>query len=151
MESSNNNLALIIAVCVVLGIVIGYLLWKKFHEPKPIFNVDKFLSKTFGEPMYAVNFSLKEARDWIKQRKDKLDAGQKAVLCKLNSKSMHMFTKELEKLNVNASELNYLVLTIVDVNNNDEISDTLLVKYEKLSAGLEEALAKGNGSLVVEA
>ena len=43
---------------------------------------------------------------------------------------------------------NYLVLVIM--TGNKEITDSLLVKYEKLDQELENALAKGNGILVVK-
>ena len=62
-----------------------------------------------------------------------------------------MFGLEMKKINVKIDSTQFLVIAIVSQNDNEDIIDALLVKYKTLDAKLEEALAKGNGTLVVEA
>ena len=57
----------------------------------------------------------------------------------------------MKKINVKIDSTQFLVIAIVSQNDNEDIIDALLVKYKTLDAKLEEALAKGNGTLVVEA
>ena len=112
--------------------------------------LERILNGVFGEPVYAGTFTLSEARDWIKARKDKLDAGGKAVVCKVNNKTLSMLGQELE-INLDAVKKNYLIIAIVNQDDSEDIRDSLLVRYEKLNVQLEDALSKGKGVLVVEA
>ena len=150
MNLSDIKSIFIIIACACVIAFVGYLVWRKFLKPEqPKVNIEKILADIFGEPVYATNFSLREARDWVRARQHELKAGSKAVLCKVNSKTMHMFGQELKTLNVDIDAEKFLVVAIVNINNN--FSDTLLVKYDKLTSNLEEALSDGDGTLVVEA
>lgn len=146
---------MVVAVTLALGIVLGWFvrkLWVFLHPglADPI-DIEKLLTAVFGKAMYSVTFSLKEARDWIKGRKDKLADGNKAVICKINIETLPMFGLELKKINVTLDNVNFLVIAIVSKDDSKDIIDALLVKYKTLNSQLEEALAKGNGTLVIEA
>ena len=105
----------------------------------------KSLRDCFGEPMCTTTFTFKEVKEWIKAREDSLQAGSKAIVLKANSKTMGNLGKEL---NLDGVE-NYLIMAVVDKDSGD-IQDSVLIKYERLDQALENALAKGNGVLVVE-
>ena len=97
--------------------------------------------------MYSNSFSLCEVRDWIKSRENMLQNGAKAIVVKANSETLHRIGKDLD---IGNSIKNNIVIAIVD-ETTKSISDSVLVKYEKLDTKLEDALDKGNGVLVVEA
>jgi hypothetical protein len=130
---------------VVIGIIIDRLLIqaKSTREQKRT----NILEYAFGEPMVASSFSLAEVRDWITARKDSLQGGAKAAVLKANAEALKAFGKELD---IGTGLDNYIVLAIVDTTSN-EISESALVKYDKLDERLETSLAKGNGVLIVEA
>ena len=107
---------------------------------------ENILRGCFGDPMYAVSFELREVRDWINLHRDMLREGCKAVIFKLNDKTMSMLVNEC---NINFDKVKYIVTAIVGKNETD-IRASLLVKYEKLDAKLEELLAPGKGVVVVE-
>ena len=148
METGIRFYAVVTAVLALVAV----LVWKFLHRPiDPGIDLEKVLTDMFGKAVYSVTFSLREARDWIKARQDKLNAGNKAIVCKINSQTLPMFGLEMKKINVKIDSTQFLVIAIVSQNDNEDIIDALLVKYKTLDAKLEEALAKGNGTLVVEA
>lgn len=77
-------------------------------------------------------------------RKDQLANDAKAAVAKVDKNTMRSLGQNLDTRGVE----NYLVLVIMKENN--QITDSLLVKYDKLDQELENALAKGNGILVVK-
>lgn len=108
---------------------------------------EKILEKCFGEPMYTNSFSMSEVRDWIKSRETMLQNGAKAIVLKANSETLRRIGKELD---IGNNLKNNIVIAIVDEINNN-ITDSVLIKYQVLDEKLEETLNKGNGVLVVEA
>lgn len=153
----NISLVEIVAIAstLAIGFIIGYMIGKKRGasalplDPPP--TLEEVLAEMFGDATYAASFSLRDARDWVKARKDKLEVGYKAMIFKVNSKAMSMFGHKLRKINIDVDSEKFLVIAIVSVNDNEDVTDSLLVKYERLSANLEEALSKGDGVMVVEA
>ena len=134
------------ASTVLCGVIIGGIAVYAYHRAKnkPI-SKEKVLEHCFGKAFYARTFALAEAKDWIKDRKGKLENG-KALICKVNNKTLKMLDTEV-KLNFNSGEERYLAIVIVSENS---VKDTLLVKYEQLETRLEELLDRGNGVLVIE-
>lgn len=102
------------------------------------------LRACFGEPMSATTLTFTEVKNWIQARKDQLVSDAKAAVVNVDENTMRSLGKNLDTRGVE----NYLVLVIM--TENKEITDSLLVKYEKLDQELENALAKGNGILVVK-
>lgn len=134
-------------VAIAVGVVIGLgIVWRRSGE----FKLDKrkLLEHCFGEAVYARSFSLSETRDWIKEREKLLKDGCKALVAKVNNETLKMLGKEL-KLDFDSDDEKYLVIVLVSRQDN-AIKDSVLIKYEELNAQLEDALAKGNGALVVE-
>lgn len=129
----------------VLGIILDRMVIA-YSENRKI-EKEKILEKCFGEPMYTSMFSINEVRDWIKVRESLLQNGAKAIVLKVNSETMKTIGKDLD---IGNGLENNLVIAIVD-ESNENIADSVLVRYETLDGKLEEALSKGNGVLVVEA
>lgn len=98
----------------------------------------------FGDPMSATTLTFTEVKDWIQNRKDQLVGDAKAAIVRVDENTMKSLGKDLDTRGVE----NYLVLVIM--TGDKQIADSLLVKYEKLDQDLENALAKGNGILVVK-
>ena len=126
---------------VVIGIIIANAI--KNSKNSEIIDEEKILEDCFGEHMYVSMFTLLQAKDWIKVRKENIEKGSKALIMKIT-------TKTLKELNINA-EINmdidnYLTIAMV---NNGQMEDSILIKYEELDSKLEEMLAKGDGTLVV--
>lgn len=102
------------------------------------------LRACFGEPMCTTTLSFDEVTEWIKERKDLLSDGSKAIVVKATNEALKNLGKEINVTGVD----NYLIIAVV--SNTSDIQDSILIKYEKLEQELENVLAKGNGSLVVE-
>ena len=102
------------------------------------------LRACFGEPMSTTKLTFIEVKEWIQSRKDQIVGDAKAAIVKVNENTMKTLGKDLDTRGVEQ----YLVLVIM--TGDKKISDSLLIKYEKLDQDLENALAKGNGILVVK-
>lgn len=102
------------------------------------------LRSCFGEPMSTTTLTFSEVKEWIQARKDQLVDDAKAAVVKVDENTMKSLGKDLDTRGVE----NYIVLVVM--TGDKQISDSLLVKYEKLDQELEGALAKGNGILVVK-
>ena len=107
---------------------------------------EKTLERCFGDPVYTSTFSMREVRDWIMARESLLKSGAKAIVLKANSETLHRIGKDLD---IGNSLKNNIIIAIVNETSED-ISDSVLIKYETLDMKLEEALSNGNGVLVVE-
>ncbi|MBQ3446209.1 MAG: hypothetical protein IJG37_01020 [Synergistaceae bacterium] len=108
----------------------------------------RLLYNCFGYPVFAGTFTLSEARDWINARGEMFGQGCRAVICKATNDNFRILHQEL---NIDLSKETYLIVAIVSNEDKDSIRDSLLVRYDKLDSKMENALAKGNGVLVVEA
>ncbi len=106
----------------------------------------KILEECFGKPMWATNFTIDEAKEWITVRKQHLENGAKAVIMKINDNTLKSLGKEL---NIGFELENMMIVAIVNTQSS-YIIDSVLIKYETLDQNLEKTLAKGNGVLVVE-
>ena len=102
------------------------------------------LRACFGEPMSATTLTFAEVSEWIRARKDQLINDAKAAVVKVNEDTMKSLGKDLDTRGVE----NYILLVVM--TGDKQIADSLLVKYERLDQELEDALAKGNGILVVK-
>ena len=131
---------------IVIGFILGFIAYKIWSKPK-LLSKEKVLTHCFGEITYVKTFSLSEARDWIKARKNMLEDGGKASVIKVTNKNLSMLVNELKefKLNFDTGD-KYLVLVVV---KDDEIKDSSLIKYENLNVNLEDALGS-DGNFVVE-
>lgn len=137
------NTIITFAAGAAVGVLLEKLVFAKMQEGG-IENAAEALQACFGKPMIATEFTLAEAKDWIKMRKTLLVNGARAAVVKVNKDTMSFLGKDFPAQNVG----NYLVLVIM--TSDKQISDSLLVKYEKLDEQLEDVLAKGNGILVVK-
>ncbi len=126
---------------VVIGIIIANAI--KNSKNSEVIDEEKLLEDCFGEHMYVSTFTLSQAKDWIKVRKESIEKGSKALIMKITPQT-------LKELNINAEinmdTDNYLTIAMV---NNGQMEDSILIKYEELDSRLEEMLAKGDGTLVV--
>lgn len=125
------------------GVLLEKLVFTKMQENDIQCRTDA-LRKCFGEPVSATKFTFSEVKEWIYARKDQLVNDTKAAVVKVNGNTMKSLGKDLDTRGVE----NYIVLVIM--TGDKQIADSLLVKYEKLDRELEDALAKGNGILVVK-
>lgn len=130
------------------GVAVGIIIAKLVEQMKENQKIEriKILEKCFGTPMYTNCFSMREVTEWIKGREEKLKAGAKAVVLKANKNTLQKIGKDLD---IGDGISNNIIIAIVNETNND-IEDSILVKYEKLDEALESALAKGDGVLIVE-
>lgn len=134
-------------ICFTAGAATGVLLEKfVFAKMKEngIQSRTNALQACFGEPMSATKFTFQEVTQWIHARKDQLISGTKAAVVKVDENTMKSLGKNLDTRGVE----NYIVLAIITRDN--QITESLLIKYEKLDQELESALARGNGVLVVQ-
>ncbi len=135
------GLAATATAAVVIGIIIAHALKKSGNNE--VIDTEKLLEECFGEHMYVGMFTLSQAKDWIKVRKESIEKGSKALVMKITPETL----KELNiNAQVNMDTSNYLTIAIV---NNGQMEDSILIKYEELDSKLEEILAKGDGTLVV--
>lgn len=125
-----------------IGVLLDKFVFTKMQE-NGIQNRTDALRACFGEPMSATKFTFAEVKEWIQGRKGQLVDDAKAAVVKVDENTMKSLGKNLDTRGVE----NYIVLVIM--TSDKQIADSLLVKYEKLDQELENALAKGNGILVV--
>lgn len=130
------------ATGITVGVFLDKFVFTKMQE-NDIQNRADALRACFGEPMSATKFTFLEVKEWIHARKDRLIDDAKAAVVKVDRNTMKSLGKNLDTRGVE----NYIVLVIM--TSDKQIADSLLVKYEKLDQELEDALAKGNGILVV--
>lgn len=125
-----------------IGVALEKFVFAKMQQ-NGVQNRADALRACFGEPMSATKFTFAEVKEWIQARKDQLVGDTKAAVVKVDGNTMKSLGKDLDIRGVE----NYIVLVIM--KGDKQITDSLLVKYEKLDQDLENALAKGNGILVV--
>ncbi|MBD5103198.1 MAG: hypothetical protein HDT27_11045 [Subdoligranulum sp.] len=125
------------------GVFLEKFVFAKMQE-SGIQNRTDALRACFGEPVSATKFTFTEVKEWIRARKDQIVDDAKAAVVKVDENTMKSLGKDLDTRGVE----NYIVLVIM--TGDKQIADSLLVKYEKLDQKLEDALAKGNGILVVK-
>lgn len=130
----------------ILGVVvcIAVIAWRK-HSRKGK-KSEEVLKRNFGEPSVVTTFTYNEALDWIIQHDDLMKNGHEAVIFKVNNQTLKMVNR---KFNVDFGVEKYLV---VGIRKKKElsISDSVLVKYDRLDERLENELAPGKGFLVIE-
>lgn len=136
------NYVITLAAGAAAGVLLEKFVFSKIQE-KGIQNRTDALRACFGEPVSATRFTLQEVKEWIHVRKDQLVGDTKAAVVKVDGNTMKSLGKDLDTRGVE----NYLVLAIMA--GDKQITDSLLVKYEKLDQELEDTLAKGNGVLVI--
>lgn len=137
-----------IAVSVTAGVVLGILIEKALAMSKENKAVDKekLLEECFGEHMCVGKFSLVQVRDWIKAHQENLNNGSKALVLKITPETLKSIGKNIE---ITDNMDDYLAIAIIN-SNTEQMESSILVKYKELDEKLEEILAKGDGTLVVE-
>ena len=108
-------------------------------------NAKSTLESCFGEPLTADTFTLQEAKQWVKSRKDKIQNGCKAVIMKANTTTLKNLGKQFE---IEVTEDNYLVIAVMDMISS-KMEDSVLIRYHTLDGELESAVEKGDGVLVI--
>ena len=132
----------------VCGIVIGVVIDRvaQYIKINRQLKYSKVLEECFGEPMYTNTFTLSDVVNWSKAREEQIKSGNKIAVVKASPEKIKEFVNDLE---IGKGVDNYLIIALVS-ENNKEIVESMLVKYEKLDKPLEEQLNKGNGSMVIE-
>ena len=136
------------AVCgVAMACIIIEIIKKSSMDMKnQKINQEQLLEECFGEAMYASTYSFEKAKKWIKAHEQLLKNGANALVMKVNEETMKVIKKDV---NIEGEPENYLVIAIIN-EKSQQMEESLLVKYGRLDANLENILAKGNGMLVVE-
>ena len=95
--------------------------------------------------MYMDTVKLEHITAWVKERKALLDSGTQALVMKVTPEN-------LKKLGVTANlqgmNEQFLIIAVV-MKASQSMEDSILIKYDRLDDQLEQILAKGDGSLVV--
>lgn len=125
------------------GVLLEKFVFAKMRE-SGIQSRTNALQACFGEPMSTTRLTYQEVVQWINARRDQLVDNTKAAVVKVDENTMKSLGKDLDTRGVE----NYIVLVIM--TGDKQITDSLLIKYEKLDQELENSLARGNGVLVVQ-
>lgn len=135
------------ATSVVCGIAIGIIIDRIVQciKANQKIKYSKVLEDCFGEPMFTNSFGISDVRDWSKAREELLNSNHKIVVMKALPDLIKEFVDGLE---IGKGLENYLIMAVVSEENKD-IVDSMLVKYEKLDDALESHLSKSNGTMVV--
>ena len=136
------------ATSFVCGIAIGIILDKiiQYLKLNQKIKYSKVLEECFGEPMYTNTLTISDISNWSKTREEQLKSGHKIVVMKAIPEQLKELGKELE---IGKGLDNFLIMALVN-EENKEIVESLLIKYENLDNILDEQLKKGNGSMIVE-
>ena len=133
------------------GITVGFIagiffekLLKKLEE-KRIIESTKLLVECFGEPMYSSTFNIEDVTTWVEGIKDKLVDGNKVAVIRTSKK---LIEKYCNNIHISQDIENYLIMTIV--SSNQEMNESILVKFDNLDPKLSDLLDKGDGILIVE-
>lgn len=133
------------------GVVVGFIagiffekLLKKIEE-KRIVESKELLFECFGEPLYSSTFYFEDVTNWIEGKKDRILAGDKVAVIKTSEK---LVEKYCSNIRISHDIDNYLIMTIISTDN--KMSESILVKFEKLDSKLLDLLDKGDGILIVE-
>lgn len=137
------NLMVSFVAGAAIGVALEKFVFAKMQENGIQSRTDA-LRACFGEPMCTTKLTFLEVKEWITERKDQLVDNTKAAVVKVDENTLRSLGKNLNTKGVE----NYIVLTIM--TDEKQILDSLLIKYEQLDTELENALAKGNGILVVK-
>lgn len=137
------NLMVSFVAGAAIGVALERFVFAKMQE-NGIQSQTDALRACFGEPMCTTKLTFLEVKEWITERKDKLVDDTKAAVVKVDENTLRSLGKSLNTKGVE----NHIVLTIM--TDDKQILDSLLIKYEQLDLELENALAKGNGILVVK-
>jgi len=130
---------------VAAGVIAGVILEKILRSMKEnrILKCSEVLEKNFGEPMFTNKFTFSEAKEWLMARQDKIAAGYKGIILKINKDA---FEKIGSKLKIEKDLENYL---LVGIYKDGVFTENLLVKYSSLDDELNNAL-KEEGTMVIE-
>ncbi|MBQ4418252.1 MAG: hypothetical protein II870_01340 [Synergistaceae bacterium] len=138
-----NQLVTVILVIGIIALIVVFCLFY-FHSAKS----GQALEKYFDAPVHASIFTLREVRDWIQKYSKLLDKGCKAIVYKVNNNTLNMFGSDFN-VNFNFDVEKYLAIVIAS-KSADQIKYSVLINYDSLDQQLENALAPGNGVLVIE-
>ena len=141
------NIVNSVLVIFLLGAVIVFMAYK-IIEIMNDRRVQEALINAFGPINYVRNFSWDQAWQWIKEHDNLMRNGCDALIFKVINNNLSQI---LEKFNVDfdRNRKKYLVITI----SRDKAKDfeaSLLVSYKTLDSKLEQKLAPGHGSFLVE-
>ena len=140
-----NQLLTVILVIGIIALIVVFCLFY-FHSAKS----GPALKKYFSAPVHASIFTLREVKDWIQKYSKLLDKGCKAIVFKVNNKTLKTFGIEFN-VNFNFDIEKYLAIVIASRSADQiRIKYSVLINYDSLDQQLENELAPGNGVLVIE-
>ena len=122
----------------------GYKMFNAYQRAEDGASTDrvKILEETFGEPMHTGTFTLGEAVTWMKSH---FSEGCQGAIFRTDCAALKPYAP---KLTTGKGLENYLVMATVD-KVSKTIRDCVLVKFDVLDSGLEDALGD-EGALVIE-
>ena len=136
--------ALITAVTIT---AVNFIRKAKSESPPSVYpqKIEDRLEDAFGSHMYLDTLKLQHVSEWVKQRYPLLNNGANALVLKVTPDALMQLgiTKKYDDIGSN-----YLVIAIV-ADKKKTMRDSVLIKYGRLDESLEQALAKGDGSLVI--
>ena len=145
---SSFNIDQLVTAMLVIGIIALIVVFCLFyfHSGKSGPALEKF----YGAPVHASIFTLREVRDWIQKYRKLLDKGYKAIVFKVNNKRLKTFGVEFN-VDFNFDIEKYLAIVIASKSAEQiKYSVAVLIIYDSLDRQLENALAPGNGVLMIE-
>ena len=95
--------------------------------------------------MYSSTFNIEDVTTWVEGIKDKLVDGNKVAVIRTSKK---LIEKYCNNIHISQDIENYLIMTIV--SSNQEMNESILVKFDNLDPKLSDLLDKGDGILIVE-
>ena len=136
------------ATSLVCGIALGVIIDRivQYIKSTQELKCSKVLEGCFGEPFYTNSFGVSDVQDWSKAREDLLKSGHQIIAVKAVPEQL---SKLVEGLEIGKGIDNYLIMAVIN-ETTKEMTESMLVKYEKLSEDLEQLLEKGNGFVIIK-
>lgn len=108
-------------------------------------NDEQILISCFGNPVLTDVFTYQQAKQWLLQRRNLIESGQKGIVLKASPEALKTLGSQYD---LNLSADNYAVMAIVNMQTH-EITESVLIKYNSLDDELEQKLSVGNGIMVI--
>lgn len=144
-----ENLA-ILTCGVACGVVLGIALDEGIRHMKTEREIQskKVLETCLGEPMCTDTLTLEQIRDWVKEREKPLKEGHKVIVAKATSNKLKTLGLNM---NLGDDSDHYMIVAVINTSKPEHtVTESLLIKYEKLDDMLQNCLNPGDGILVVE-
>ena len=139
ISMDTTTIFLTVAGATVCVAILGTIIWRVYGSNG---DKSKVLESVFGEPTHTGTFTLSEAMTWVKSH---FRTGCQGAIFRADCAALKNYAPDVD---FSSGLENYLVMVILD-KSGGAMQDSVLVKFEKLDANLEEALGD-EGMLVIE-